>query len=465
MATNYQPKPFVLNNGDLQFLLKQITFKPLFDATGNAIIAWDGIGAIYDGQGNQLWSGSGTYATPEAAIAHFGHSYASTTDLSGLRDVSGNNNNLLKVHSTWGSVDQPFTRTVGANFADYVKPLVDTNGTANDPNVFYGEKTFAPSLSTPASNYLTTVAVDGTLNDGNTSTTDIDLGNGQFGHVTQSTVIDYTPRMISRTITTADSTPLLDANNHIVNWSATQYANDTVYKALIDATGLDTATFVEGAAVVTNYDTLLANGGHRDYQKAPGTPGSSEIFIGAENPGVAPTNGWFAIFGQFFDHGLDKLGAGGQGTKIKIALATDDPLYGAIGSDGQPTTSITMSRATVSGVDANGDPTYINHTSPFIDQSQTYGSDDQITQLLREWVSSDEGSTFHAGMELFDGTTLVDAWKGHDGLMTHQTLPTLNELRAHLVATGRDDLAWADVLTLLRLAQVLATLDKLCCLT
>ncbi|MDO8456692.1 MAG: peroxidase family protein [Burkholderiaceae bacterium] len=427
MSTNYQPKPFVLNNGDLQFLLKQITFKPLFDANGNAIIAWDGIGTIYDGQGNQLWDGVSTYLTPADAIAHFGQSYSSTTDLSGLRDVSGNNNNLLQVHATWGSVDQPFTRMVGANFGDYVKPEA-----AGSPNAFYGNKTFAPSLSTPLSDYTTTVV-------GNT--------------VTQANVVDYTPRMISQTITTGGSTPLLDTNNHIVNWNATQYASDTVYQALIDATGLDTATLVEGAAVVTNYDTLLANGGHRDFQKAAGTPGSNEIFIGAENPGVAPTNGWFAIFGQFFDHGLDKLGAGGQGTKIKIALATDDPLYGVLGSDGQPTTSITISRATVSGVDANGDPTYVNHTSPFIDQSQTYGSDEQMTQLLRAWVSSDGGATYHAGMELFDGMTLADAWKRPDGVMTTQTLPTLNELRDHVAdttsaSTNRAALTWEDVLDL-----------------
>ena len=447
MATTYQPKPFVLNNGDLQFLLKQVTFKPLFDVSGNAIIAWDGIGAIYDGQGNQLWSGNGTYSTPEAAIAHFGQSYASTTDLSGLRDVSGYNNNLLKVHAAWGSVDQPFTRTVGANFGDYVKPQ-----DAGSPNAYYGNKTFdlnyyaAGNQYTPASNYLTTVNT--TADDGNALTADIALGNGKFVH--QETVVDYTPRMISRTITTADSTPLLDANNHIVNWNAAQYASDSVYKALINTVVSDANvnTLVEGAAVVTNYVTLLANGGHRDYQKAAGSPGSNEIFIGAENPGVAPTNGWFAIFGQFFDHGLDKIGSGGQGTKIKIALATNDPLYGAIGPDGQPTTSITISRATVSGVDANGAPTYINHTSPFIDQSQTYGSDEQLTQLLREWVSSDGGATYHAGMELFDGVTLAVAWKGHDGVMTNQTLPTLNELRAHLLATGRDDLAWADVLDL-----------------
>ena len=408
-------KPFVLNNTDLQFLLKQINFRPLFDVNGNAIIAWDGVGAIYDGHGVPLWDGISTYLTPEAAISQFGQSYASTTDLSGLRDVSGLNNNLLQVHNTWGTVDQPFTRLAPANFADYVKPQAGAGA-------FYGNKAFAASLSTPASNYTTTV--NATADDGNINTVDTDLGNGMYAH--QASVIDYTPRMISRTITTADVTYALDGAGHIAH----------------DANGV---------ATVTSYGQLETLG-HKDYQNAANT----EFFIGAENPGVAPTNGWFAIFGQFFDHGLDKLGAGGQGTKIKISLATDDPLYGAIGPNG-PVTSINLSRATVAGVDANGNPTYINHTSPFIDQSQTYGSDAQMTQLLREWVSSDNGATFHAGMELFDGNTLVDAWgktTGFDAngdaikVSTHQTLPTLNELRDHLLDTARDGLTWEDVLNL-----------------
>ncbi len=37
-------KPFVLNLDDLNFLLKHVTFRPLFDASGNALIAWDGTG-------------------------------------------------------------------------------------------------------------------------------------------------------------------------------------------------------------------------------------------------------------------------------------------------------------------------------------------------------------------------------------------------------------------------------------
>ena len=420
-------KPFVLNLNDLNFLYNQITFQALFDQFGNAIINWDGIGSVYDGHGNLLGTGglvAGDVASL-AAIAQFGASYPSTTSLQGIRDVSGLNNNLLQTNATYGAADQPFVRTMNANFADYVKPL-----SAADPNAYYGAKTFdlsaAPGIQySPSSNYTTTVS--------------------NTGVVTQSNVVDYTARMISRTATTADTTALLDANNHLVNWDSALYASDPVYQALIDSTAINTATLVEGAAVVTNY-WLLETLGHKDYQKDAGSPGSNEYFIGAENPGVAPTNGWFAIFGQFFDHGLDLIGKGGQGTTIKIALATDDPLYGAIGSDGRPTTSITIGRATVSGKDANGNPTYLNHTSPFIDQSQTYGSHAQMTNLLREWVSTDNGVTFHAGMELFDGQTLATAWKRPDGVMTTQTLPTLNELRDHVLDTNRDGLTWEDVL-------------------
>ncbi|MEQ1712425.1 MAG: peroxidase family protein, partial [Hyphomicrobium sp.] len=150
-------------------------------------------------------------------------------------------------------------------------------------------------------------------------------------------------------------------------------------------------------------------------------------------------------------------GKGGQGTSIKISFAQDDPLFGAQGPNG-PAFSISVGRATVAGQDANGDPNYVNHTSPFIDQSQTYGSVDQITNLLREWVSTDGGVTYHAGLELFDGQSLVDAWMRKvpvfdplTGLTNivetpvHDTLPTLSELRQHVLDTDRVALTWDDV--------------------
>ncbi len=419
-------KPFVLNLSDLGFLLRQVTFRPLFDQFGNAIINWDGTSAIFDDQGTQIWNGVGL--TPAQAIAVYGASYAHTTELTGVRDVSGLNNNLLKINQTWGSVDQPFPRTVPADFADYMKPV--------DPAVAgsYGALNggFDLNFNQPGNQYapMTNYAV--TFN--------------PTGAPIIQNVVDYTPRMISRTTTTGGATPLLDVQGHIVNWDPALYASSTppglAYKAMIVASGVDISGLIDGAAVITDYGLLEALG-HQDYNN----PTNGEFFIGAENPGVAPSNSWFAYFGQFFDHGLDLISKD-SGKTIKIALAKDDPLYGVVGPDGRPATSITISRADVSGVDANGDPTYKNHTSPFIDQSQTYGSHEQMTNLLREWVSSDNGATFHAGMELFDGDSLATAWTDAYGNTSTRTLPTLNELRHHVEATARDALTWEDVLDL-----------------
>lgn len=73
-----------------------------------------------------------------------------------------------------------------ADFAHYVKPL-----TAGDTEASYGSKTFNVDTDpdsdglqyAPLTNYTTTV--------------------DNVGTVTQSNVVDYTPQMISRTVTTA----------------------------------------------------------------------------------------------------------------------------------------------------------------------------------------------------------------------------------------------------------------------
>ena len=41
-------KPFVINQTDIQFILDQLNFLPLFDESGNAIINWDGTGTVYN---------------------------------------------------------------------------------------------------------------------------------------------------------------------------------------------------------------------------------------------------------------------------------------------------------------------------------------------------------------------------------------------------------------------------------
>lgn len=425
MATNYTLKPFRFNFSDLGFVRDQIDFRPLFDADGNAIINWNGLGAVYNDKG-VIYADQGSAA---ANIAAYGQSYASVTASQGLRDPSGLNNNLYQVNAAWGAVDRPFLQRTEVAYDNYVKPktglIVDMNDPANfvdgvvggtlvaappnkipsDPSAFYANK-FTPGPNPNAADY--TRRAD-------------DVSTPTVNEAVQS-VVDYTPRMISQLTTTAD-----------VRFETTTGSSHLVKDA-------------NGFTQVADYG-LLESLGQQDAQRsknADGTP-NDEFFVGAQNPGVSPVNGWFVLFGQFFDHGLDFVGKGADGSKITINLAPDDPLYGVIDpTNGRPATKIVVSRADVKGFTADGTPQWVNHTSPYIDQSQTYGSSQEVTDLLREWVSTDHGATFHAGAHMLNGETSV-AWKNAFGETTKDTLPTLNELRAHLIATGRDDLTWQDI--------------------
>ena len=572
-------KPFVLNATDIQFLLDQVKFKPLFDVSGNAIINWDGTGTVYNAYGAIIGVGGAVAGDAAAltAIATYGTSYQNVTDLAGLRDPSGFNNNLTLVHAHWGQAGYDFPRTVAAIYDKYSQevilpadtiftalPLVtnpntaittnnvlssSTNGggslTSNNitvaksvleqigvatvvsegtsvaTSVRDGHHQFVnlidttTTTSTTTSTYLfdttaTTSTITDVLHPANTATTtqtqttqtapvqqgptvtatgptvqtlsggELDtttMINGQLAHTFKGvvstgvgtvgtygtitngvttaanyanpwdSVVDYTPRMISRVTTTADV--------KYDTWANHKFLADGVTANPLAATHVPNEIYYDanGLATVLDWGLLktVANGGlgQVDTQaRLDASAGKNDHFIGGLNPGVSPSNGFFVLFGQFFDHGLDFIDKGGQGSVIKIALAVDDPLYGMLGPDGRPVTSITINRATVDHMDANGTPQYANHTSPFIDQSQTYGSASQVTNLLREWVSDTTTAApgdFHAGMNMLDGHTLATAWVNGHGQTVNDTLPTLNELRAHILATGRDGLAWEDI--------------------
>ncbi|MFE5410550.1 cell wall-binding repeat-containing protein [Microbacterium sp. NPDC056569] len=142
-------------------------------------------------------------------------------------------------------------------------------------------------------------------------------------------------------------------------------------------------------------------------------PGTDRVTIPNTAPDEelsAPFNTFMGFFGQFFDHGLDLVGKGGNGTMI-VPLETDDPLYcipdttpagnplggvranapGAEEVHCNPEANfVTLSRATRID-DANGDPTnqHKNITSPFIDQNQTYSSHPAHQVFLREYATVD----------------------------------------------------------------------------
>jgi Ca2+-binding RTX toxin-like protein len=125
-------------------------------------------------------------------------------------------------------------------------------------------------------------------------------------------------------------------------------------------------------------------------QPAPGDGDTLFIENVATDVGLsAPFNSWFTLFGQFFDHGLDLVTKGGNGTVV-MPLAADDPLVTG-GRDGDPATTadnvpagtpMLLTRATDVADPGNQAR---NTTTSFVDQNQTYTSHPAHQVFLREF--------------------------------------------------------------------------------
>ncbi|QCA20204.1 hypothetical protein E5284_21050 [Citrobacter freundii] len=131
--------------------------------------------------------------------------------------------------------------------------------------------------------------------------------------------------------------------------------------------------------------------------------GAQEANLSGNAAGV---NSLFTAFGQYFDHGLDFLGKGGNGT-IQI------------GTPGSVPNPADLTRGTVDSIDANGIPQHLNKTSPFADQNQTYGSNELVGQFLREGD----------GLGGFTGKLLEGGLDPSNP--NFKLLPTLSELILH----------------------------------
>lgn len=91
----------------------------------------------------------------------------------------------------------------------------------------------------------------------------------------------------------------------------------------------------------------------------------------------SPYNSVFTLFGQFFDHGLDLVAKGGNGT-VYMPLLEDDPLY----VPGSHTNFMPLTRVSL-GEDA------ANVVTPWVDQNQTYTSHPSHQVFLREYTKID----------------------------------------------------------------------------
>jgi hypothetical protein len=382
----------------------------------------------WDAMGNLIWdweTQSGSYkgtALTAANVGLLGHGFPQVSAPIGIRDVSGLHNNLFGDQAFWGTVDVPFRRDIPADFTNYV-----TSPDANyAPGLGSGTNglnvlDYMPRI---ISNLVTTAGVN-LLRDSSGAYVDWDAAryasDTAYKAIIDASGVDITQLLEGAKIVAPINTQvaILDNNGLPLVYTAATYAQSVVYtvsfaifaasavgglkdaaggslsegeaiwyrqsaggplvntnltyqpdllvyKQLIDA-NVDFAggTPIDGTAVTSTISQsgygLLEQLGHIDFQN----PTSGEFFIGSENPGVAPVNSWFAIFGQFFDHGLDLIGKGGNG-KITIALDPSDPLYRAPGTNGPSdpgVTKMTVTRATIAGTVIQTISTIPRHSS------------------------------------------------------------------------------------------------------
>lgn len=290
VAVTDEDPSFVLNQNDLEFILRQIQISEAHAADerepSNSTLLCSNPQDV-----------SGTCVPDVMRPA-------------GLRTVDGSYNNLVPGQSDYGTSGRAFPRLL-----DPVWLEGDTVPTSAPPNAG-GENAVCEGAEGP-------------------------LGQTCYAQ-TEGFVYDTEPRVISNLI--VDQT----TNN----------------PAIVNQIEAGTATLIPGT----------------DMAATPNT---------APDEGLsAPFNTFMGFFGQFFDHGLDLVAKGGNGTLV-VPLEEDDPLY----EPGSPTNFLTLTRADRIE-DAAGNPTtdFTNLTTPFIDQNQTYASHPAHQVYLREYSAGGEAT-------------------------------------------------------------------------
>ncbi|MFG1375891.1 peroxidase family protein [Xanthobacter autotrophicus] len=296
----------------------------------------------------------------------------------GLRTVDGTYNNIVDGRETWGAADQPMPRMLDPNFindADGDQMDLGPGGTVT--NTDYGA---AGNVADADPRLISNLVADMSFNN---------------------------PAAIVAALTFAGSTTIYGAGGDL------EQVRDghAALMAVLSDPGADQAAKNQAQA---DFEVLLAAKGLEQEN------GSLVIPNVAPDEGLsAPFSGWMTFFGQFFDHGLDLIAKGGNGT-IFIPLAADDPLV-THGPDGIPGSGdevspqnafMVLTRSTpVAGPGADGvmgtadDTTHeaVNTTTPFVDQNQTYTSHPSHQVFLREYATGTDGKTVATG-RLLNGT-------------------------------------------------------------
>ena len=310
----------------------------------------------------------------------------------GLRSVGGSNNNLLDSQTEFGATDNLFPRLT-------------------DP-VFRNEGDDTMPLGPPGSGAPT-------------------ITNNNYA--AGGSVADADPRIISNLIVD------MSVNNPA---AIAAYLGNPLSLAQFEADHPGMTPVAPGDVTDPLTELEITN---TDLQTIPNL--SPDIGL---SPGF---NSWMTFFGQFFDHGLDLVTKGGNGT-VYVPLQTDDPLYDrggdafandglgtdlidgneagdnldndGFGADGVMGTAddspnfMALTRATVTMVDPDGAgpllavPQHENTTTSFVDQNQTYTSHASHQVFLREYVKNAAGHAVSTG-KMLDGSAASGSVAGAIG--------------------------------------------------
>ncbi len=319
----------------------------------------------------------------------------------GLRTVDGSYNNLIPGRESWGAADQSFPGIFDPNYMNDA----DGDSLVFGPGMIYDNNDYGVGGSGGG---------DGRPASG--------TGPGQTYAPGSGTVIDADPRLISNLI--VDQT----LNNPAAISAALMHAGvrgaalTTALTEIVNAHTILKAIPAPGPGQTPPNAYTLAKGVLDGLLQEHGIEmdGNSVLLpnVSPDDGLSSPYNGWMTIFGQFFDHGLDLVAKGGNGT-VYVPLQPDDPLY----VSGSHTNFMALTRVTVDagrdgligtaddglGLDgiantADDGPAHpVNLTTPWVDQNQTYGSTASKQVFMREYVAGPDGKPIATGY-LLEGT-------------------------------------------------------------
>ncbi len=290
-------------------------------------------------------------STLQAIQTAYNASAATASQLpAGLRTVDGTDNNLLAGNSEFGAADTLFPRLTDPVFRN------ETDGDSID---FDG--TLGPAPATVQGNY----GIPGL-------------------------VVDADPRIIS---------------NLIVDMSVN---NPAAIDAFLN-NPLSIEAFEEAHPGVVDIAAWFAD----PLNKAAANEILQTIPNQSPDIGLSPGfNAWMTFFGQFFDHGLDLVTKGANGT-VYVPLQADDPLIagadGILGNaDDLPPQLQFMALTRATPTLVNGVPQHENTTTSWIDQNQTYTSHASHQVFLREYARVDTNGAAAGGELTVSTGRLID---------------------------------------------------------